>query len=135
MSFRLDERIERDSRLILRNRFVQVRLQNHATVPWLVLVPECAVTEVIDLAADQQSVVNATVNTVSHVLRRAFSPDKINTAAIGNVVPQLHIHVIGRYESDPYWPGVVWGHPLMPYADLARQVENWRVLLAPDFSD
>ncbi|MEM9605409.1 MAG: HIT family protein [Pseudomonadota bacterium] len=135
MAFALDPRIARDSQLIVRHASVQIRLQNHAPLPWLVLVPECDATEPFDLEPGQSEALQGCVNRVARTLRRCCRPDKVNIASIGNLVPQLHVHVIGRYVSDPYWPGVVWGHPLEPYADSAAEVALWRRRLDDALSD
>ena len=66
-------------------------------------------------------------------LRARVNPYRVNIAALGNMVPQLHVHVIGRFETDPAWPRPVWGAvPATPYADdeKARQVQAWQAALA-----
>ena len=81
-------------------------------------------TEVIDLSEDQQHALMREVSHVSRVLRAQFSPDKLNVAALGNVVSQLHVHVIARHMGDVAWPRPVWGQaaprPYTPEALVAR---------------
>ena len=82
---------------------------NAADYPWLILVPRRAgVTEIIDLGADAARLM-AEIVQVSRVLKDVTSCDKLNVAAIGNVVPQLHVHVVARRKDDPLWPKPVWG--------------------------
>lgn len=87
-----------------------VRLMDDANYPWLVLVPRIADTrELIDLDEPQRRQLTAEIDQASRLLRDAFQPFKLNVAALGNLVPQLHIHVIARFEGDPAWPAPVWG--------------------------
>jgi hypothetical protein len=99
----------------------QLRLENNSQLPWFLLVPKRPnLTELFQLnPADQMQVMKEIVQT-SNMLRALFAPDKINVATIGNMVPQMHIHVVGRYKNDPAWPKPVWGNlqPL-PYAPQA----------------
>ena len=70
---------------------------------------------------------------VATLMEEALNPDKINVAALGNLVPQLHLHHVARFSSDAAWPGPIWGaHPTLPYQtqDLRQQADNWRARLA-----
>jgi len=88
----------------------ELRLMDDANYPWLVLVPRVAdAVELIDLDAAQRHALTDEIDRASHVLRDVFRPYKLNIAALGNLVPQLHVHVIARYEEDPAWPRPVWG--------------------------
>lgn len=88
----------------------ELRLMDDANYPWLVLVPRVAdAVELIDLDAAQRHALTDEIDRVSHTLLKVFRPRKLNIAAIGNMVPQLHVHVIARYEEDPAWPRPVWG--------------------------
>jgi diadenosine tetraphosphate (Ap4A) HIT family hydrolase len=84
-------------------------LMNNALVPWFILVPDTPHTEFYELPAAQQSAVLAAVNALSGLLKQRLAAQKTNVAAIGNVVSQLHVHVVGRRADDFCWPGVVWG--------------------------
>lgn len=112
-----------------------LRLMNCQAVPWLILVPRRAqIMEIIDLTVQEQTVLMSEIAAVSGLLRALFAPRKINVAALGNVVPQLHVHVIARSESDAAWPKPVWGNlPMEPYnaAELAAMVASLRAAL-PD---
>ena len=105
-----------------------VRLMDDANHPWLILVPRVAqATEVTDLDAAQQQSLMREIDRAARTLR-VFRPQKLNVAALGNVVPQLHVHVIARYEQDIAWPRPVWGTAAAkPYAPEAL-VERIRTL-------
>jgi diadenosine tetraphosphate (Ap4A) HIT family hydrolase len=108
--FRLDERLEKDSLEIGALRLCQVRLMNDARWPWLVLVPMMpGASEMHDLPKQQQRQLAQEMLIAGAALKRATSCEKINTGALGNVVRQLHVHVIARKAGDPNWPGPVWG--------------------------
>jgi diadenosine tetraphosphate (Ap4A) HIT family hydrolase len=82
-----------------------------ARYPWLVLVPRLAVaSEWIDLTQEQQQTLLSEINTAGKILRGNFHCEKINIGALGNIVRQLHVHVIARTSNDEAWPGPVWGH-------------------------
>jgi diadenosine tetraphosphate (Ap4A) HIT family hydrolase len=82
-----------------------------ADYPWLVLVPRRAgVTEIAELGGEAPLLMNE-IALVSRVLKEVTRCDKINVAAIGNVVPQLHVHIVARWKTDPLWPKPVWGAP------------------------
>ncbi len=111
MSFSIDPRLERDSIFIKRIGFNQVRLALDARFPWLIVVPEIHnIKELIELSDEQQQEVLRTSNMVSRALLKVFSPDKLNVAAIGNVVEQLHIHHVARFINDAAWPAPIWGN-------------------------
>ena len=88
----------------------ELRLLDDANYPWLVLVPRVAeARELIDLDAMQQAALMREIDRSSRVLQELFRPHKLNVAALGNVVPQLHVHIIAREVDDPAWPAPVWG--------------------------
>ncbi len=89
----------------------RVLLKDNAVFPWFILVPEVDdnITELHQLDATDYASVMFTVRQMSEFVENHFKPDKVNVAAIGNIVKQLHIHVVARYETDPAWPGVIWG--------------------------
>jgi diadenosine tetraphosphate (Ap4A) HIT family hydrolase len=103
----------------------EVRLMDDANHPWLILVPRVEnAVEVIDLDAAQQALLMREIDRASRALQAAVKPHKLNVAALGNVVPQLHIHVIARYHDDIAWPRPVWGmasaQPYSPELLIAR---------------
>lgn len=118
----LDPRLAADSVGVTDLALCHVRLMNDATYPWLLLIPrrEGAV-EIIDLPAGERMQLMDEIALVSGVLRDMTRCDKLNVAALGNMVPQLHVHVIARFAGDPAWPGPVWGKaPAQPYAEASR---------------
>lgn len=84
-------------------------LFNNSLVPWFILVPETQACEIFDMEVEAQQQLLTEINRLGQFVDREFNTDKVNTAAIGNIVRQLHIHVVGRYEDDFCWPNVVWG--------------------------
>ncbi|MDR6233027.1 HIT family protein [Pseudomonas oryzihabitans] len=131
--FQLDSRLAGDTLEVASLRLCRVLLLNDRRYDWLVLVPHReGVTEFLDLAPDDQQQLWQEVTLVAQVLRNAQPGYKLNVGALGNVVRQLHVHLVLRCEEDPAWPGPVWGHsPREPYADEAGQeaVGRWRALL------
>lgn len=115
---------ELDPRLAANTRVVDwplctVFLENDARYPWLVLVPRRAgAREVFDLDEGDQAQFFKELTLVAERLSGALKPTKMNVAMLGNMVPQLHGHVIARFEGDPAWPGPVWGvGERVPYTD------------------
>lgn len=103
----------------------EVRLMDDANHPWLILVPRVEnAVEVIDLDAAQQAQLMQEIDRASRALQAAVKPHKLNVAALGNVVPQLHVHVIARFQDDIAWPRPVWGmataQPYSPELLIAR---------------
>lgn len=109
MKFELDERLHKDCHLLGEITLCRVLLNRNAGVPWFILVPQTDVIEIVDLSAEQQSQLLVEVNLLSEFIRDQFDVTKLNVAAIGNIVSQLHVHVIGRHPDDYCWPDVVWG--------------------------
>lgn len=103
----------------------ELRLMDDANYPWLVLVPRLPGTrELLDLDQTQRHTLTDEIDRATRALRDAFQPYKLNVAALGNLVPQLHVHVIARFENDPAWPSPVWGRvaarPYTPEALVER---------------
>ena len=95
-----------------------------ANYPWLLLVPRREAVEIIDLDEVEQAQLMTEVSRVARALKEITKCDKLNIAALGNVVPQLHVHVIARLTSDPAWPRPVWG-VMPPLAHDAAEVQNF----------
>lgn len=110
MSFILDPRLEQDSIFITDLPLCQVRLENVRDFPWLILVPRVAnLTEVHQLSVEYQAQLMSESSLCAQALNQCFALDKINVGALGNVVSQLHWHVVGRRADDAAWPRPVWG--------------------------
>lgn len=116
--FTLDERLKNDTFFIKDLKISQLLLMNDRQYFWFILVPKKEnLVELIDLSFDEQKIILAEINEVSKILKEEFKVDKINIATLGNVVKQLHIHVIGRFKNDEVFPKPVWGHSIVkPYA-------------------
>ena len=109
--FDLDGRLETDSIFIADGPLSQFRLMNDARYPWIVLVPKiAAASEWIDLPQEQQQTLLSEINIAGKILRENFPCEKVNIGALGNIVRQLHVHVIARTSQDDAWPGPVWGN-------------------------
>ena len=106
----LDEQLRNDCFILGKLKCSQILLLNNALVPWFILVPETDVYEFYELDKDMQQNVLQEINDLSVFLKTEFKVDKLNVATIGNIVQQLHIHVIGRRRDDYCWPNVVWGN-------------------------
>ena len=108
--FRPDERLVRDSDLVTKIGLCELRLMKDARWPWLVLVPQRpGASEVFDLTPLDQTMLTFETTLVAEALKKVTGAAKINIGALGNIVRQLHVHVIARSEGDPNWPGPVWG--------------------------
>jgi len=109
IDFTLDKRLANDCHLLIEDDWFYLLLMDNAFVPWFIFVPKTNKTEWFQLSSEQQLNTMQQINQVSEFLCKELKTDKINVATIGNMVKQMHIHIIGRYIDDPYWPGVVWG--------------------------
>jgi diadenosine tetraphosphate (Ap4A) HIT family hydrolase len=128
--FELDSRLERDSMLVANLGLCQLRLMTDARWPWFVLVPQRAgVSEVFDLTPLDQTMLTFETNQVASALKSATGAEKINVGALGNIVRQLHVHVLARSEGDANWPGPVWGYgKAEPYDDDKRNALIKKIL-------
>jgi diadenosine tetraphosphate (Ap4A) HIT family hydrolase len=121
MTFQLDSRLEADTIPVGDLSLSSVLLLNDARFPWFVLVPRIHnASELTDLSDEQAAQLMREIRIATRVMMDLSKPDKVNVGALGNIVTQLHVHVIGRFRSDPAWPGPVWGHGTRnPYPDHA----------------
>lgn len=111
MTFTLHPRLATDTHLIGDLALCRVLLMNDKRFPWLILVPRRVnLRELTDLTTEDCPLLFEEINKTSAALRKICAPDRINVAAIGNIVNQLHVHVVARMASDAAWPGTVWGH-------------------------
>ena len=130
-AWHLHPQLADDSTPVIELALCEVRLMDDANHPWLILVPRVADTvEIIDLSPAQRTQLTAEIDTAARALKALFKPDKLNVAALGNLVPQLHVHVIARYQNDIAWPRPVWGAAnARPYAP-EELIERVRALAA-----
>jgi diadenosine tetraphosphate (Ap4A) HIT family hydrolase len=109
--FQLDPRLDADTLPVAELPLASLRLMNDRRWPWLILVPRIVgACEVHDLSEDEQTRLSRQTALAGRIVKQVTRCEKINTAAIGNIVRQLHVHVIGRAEGDANWPGPVWGY-------------------------
>jgi len=107
----LHPRLQQDCLLIGRFTLCRLLLMRDANYPWFILVPDREdISEIFQLSGDDQVQLLRESSRLSAVLMERFHADKLNIAALGNVVPQLHVHHVVRYRDDPAWPAPVWGH-------------------------
>jgi diadenosine tetraphosphate (Ap4A) HIT family hydrolase len=136
MPFTLHPTLARDTVEVARLPLCRVLLMNDRRFPWLILVPERgerdSVREIHELSAVDRTELIEEIARVSEVLKRLFQPDKLNVGALGNIVPQLHVHLVARTAADPAWPGPVWGSgAAVPYE--VDELEEIRGRLAAAF--
>ncbi|KPX06933.1 HIT family protein [Pseudomonas syringae] len=135
--FVLDSRLQQDTLPIGDFPLCRLLLSNDSHYPWFILVPRRAdITEVFQLSAADQLQLWQETSVLAKVLKELFDADKINIAALGNVVSQLHMHVIVRNRDDAAWPAPVWGkHAAVAYTDEQFSAICWqlRPVLTNDF--
>ena len=135
-AFALDPRLQADTHPVAMLPLCELRLMDDARYPWLILVPRRAgVTEIADLAESEQAQLWREANQAAAALRAIAPCDKLNFGALGNIVRQLHLHVVARTEGDAAWPGPVWGSgAAVPYATdaLAARLDALRQKLERD---
>ena len=121
MNFQVDERLVADSHGMAQFPLSEVRLMNDARYKWFLLVPRReALVEFIDLELSDQAQLVSEISFMSIALMSLYSPEKLNVAMLGNMVSQLHVHVIGRNSGDAAWPRPVWGvGDMVAYSDEA----------------
>ncbi|MBB4812011.1 MULTISPECIES: HIT domain-containing protein [Pseudomonas] len=136
--FALDQRLQQDTLVIGDFPLCRLLLSNDSNYPWFILVPRInGISEVFHLdVADQQKLWEETTG-LAQLLNDGLGADKMNIGALGNVVSQLHVHVIVRKRDDAAWPAPVWGkHPARPYTEeqVVALRARLRELLPADFN-
>lgn len=117
MNFKLSPILEQDSFFITKFELCQLRLMNNADFPWVILVPEIInIIEITDLTVQEFDKLNSEVLQVARMMKLAFTPDKLNIATLGNIVPQMHIHIVARFKDDKLFPKPVWGQEFNRYS-------------------
>ncbi|MGE8451351.1 MAG: HIT domain-containing protein [Pseudomonadales bacterium] len=135
--FTLDSRLQQDTLTLGDFPLCRLLLSNDANYPWFILVPRREdISELFQLDVTDQQQLWQETTVLAEVLKDSFDADKMNVATLGNVVSQLHMHVIVRKRDDAAWPAPVWGkHPAKPYnaQQVAAIRARLRVVLADDF--
>ena len=131
--FELDQRLAADTFLVAETPLSQVLLMNDARYPWLILVPRRSdATEPFELSEADQAQLWQESMRLGEAMKAHFAADKLNIAALGNQVAQLHVHHIARFHTDDAWPGPVWGvGSAVSYSDAIRDalLDELRTLL------
>lgn len=132
-NFQLHPRLQQDCFTVGQLALSQLLMMNDSQYPWFILVPRRPeMTEIYQLAELDRQMLLAESCLVAEKLQAIYRPDKLNIATIGNLVPQLHVHHIARYQTDKAWPAPIWGKlPAKPYAlpDAELQIERLRTAL------
>ena len=129
MAFALHEKLAADCQVLGDMTLCRVLLMRDHRFPWTILVPRIdRLRDFHDLPRSKRSCSSTRLGHVSRVLVDAFAAEKINVAALGNQVPQLHVHVIGRYAADVAWPGPVWNAGVVDDPDLEVVAQRVSVL-------
>jgi diadenosine tetraphosphate (Ap4A) HIT family hydrolase len=110
MPFTLHSQLTTDFHVLGRAGTLHLLLRRNAVLPWFLLIPETDALELFELAPTLRRELDARSDVLARLVKAYFNCDKINVAAIGNIVPQLHYHVIGRRRDDCCWPQAAWGH-------------------------
>lgn len=135
--FELHDKLKADCLLLGRLDNSLLLLMNNSLVPWFIIVPQTDKQEIHQLADSERNGLYANINLISEFVERQFETDKINVASIGNIVNQMHIHVVGRWHDDYCWPNVVWGQPqkrAYEQQEVMAIVDKLRLELADSFS-
>ncbi|QRV24173.1 HIT domain-containing protein [Marinomonas foliarum] len=136
--FELNPVLGRDSILVGHFSLCQLRIINDAQFPWFILVPQRNdISEIYQLVEEDRQQLLLESCVLAEVLHDAFSATKLNVAALGNQVPQLHVHHIVRYKTDPCWPDPIWGkNKAVPYAqaELAEILQKVQSLLSDELT-
>jgi diadenosine tetraphosphate (Ap4A) HIT family hydrolase len=136
--FALDSRLQQDTVVLGDFPLCRLLLSKDANYPWFILVPRRAdISEVFELQADEQQQLWKETTVLAQALQAAFAADKMNVATLGNVVSQLHMHVIVRRRDDAAWPAPVWGKvPAIEYDRAGLEVigQRLRAVLPGDFT-
>ena len=121
--FQLPPLLERECFFVKNFLLSQVLLKNDARFLWLILVPKRAnIQEIYELTQQDQALLGKEIRILSPFVKSTFKADKLNIASIGNIVPTLHIHLVGRRKGDPLWPFPVWGDQnAIPYTSFEKE--------------
>jgi len=123
MSFKLDRKILKSSHHITDLKLCTIRLNDNSKFPWLILIPKRnKITDMSDLKSKDQILLMKEIIYVSKIMKKLFKTSKLNVEKIGNIVPQLHIHIISRSKKDCSWPLSVWVVKGKNYSKIALKI-------------
>jgi len=123
MSFKLDKKFLKTSHYLTELKLCTIRLNNNSKFPWIILIPKRSkITDISDLNFKDQTLLMKEIVYASKVMKKLFKTSKLNVEKIGNIVPQLHIHIIARSKKDSSWPLSVWVVKGKNYSKTALKV-------------
>jgi diadenosine tetraphosphate (Ap4A) HIT family hydrolase len=138
--FKIHRQLLTDCHYLGRYRVCHLLLHKNAALPWFILVPETAVSDLLDMPGARRAWALREARHVAKLIKQDLRFPKVNFAAIGNIVPQLHLHIVGRKPGDRCWPAPVWGHliasreytatELRSMTDLVKRHSSFKPLLA-----
>ncbi|PSJ42417.1 HIT family protein [Zobellella endophytica] len=130
--FRLHPQLAADCLVLGELSLCRVLLAKDGRYPWLILVPRRdGIREIHRLSEEDQQQLMRESCALARLMETELAADKLNVAALGNMVPQLHLHHVARFIGDDAWPGPIWGkHPSLPYPDPQAEAERWQQRLA-----
>ncbi len=118
--FKIHKKFEKTTHYIADLKLCQVRLQDNAKFPWIMLIPKRnKVSQILDLNRKDQIRLMDEIQYCSKIMKKNFPCDNLNVEKVGNIVPQLHIHIVPRHKKDPSWPLSIWVVKGKPYSKLA----------------
>lgn len=137
--FQLHPRLQQDCFTVGPLALSQLLMMNDSQYPWFILVPRRPeITEIYQLTEQDRQTLLAESCLLAETLQAIYRPDKLNIATIGNMVPQLHMHHVARYQADKAWPAPIWGKwPTQPYSqqEADQQIGGLRAALSPYLTD
>ena len=118
--FKIHKKFEKTTHYIADLKLCQIRLQDNAKFPWIMLIPKRnKVSQILDLSRKDQIRLMDEIQYCSKIMKKNFPCDNLNVEKVGNIVPQLHIHIVPRHKKDPSWPLSIWVVKGKPYSKLA----------------
>ena len=118
VGFKLNDTLKQDSLFIANLELCQCRLMDNSDFPWVILIPMLDnIVEITDLSTNEFNQLNLETLKVARIMRAEFNPDKLNIATLGNVVSQMHVHIVARFKNDNLFPKPVWGYNLNRYVE------------------
>lgn len=121
-NFTLHTRLQSDSFFVADLDLCQVRLMNNTYFTWFLLIPRLNnIIHLTDLSQDNQTILMREINQVAQIVQKLFNPTRLNIGALGNIVEQMHWHIIARYDTDKAWPNPVWGFASPQYTGNTQE--------------
>jgi len=128
-NFEIHPTLQESCHLVAEPAGAHLLLNKNAIIPWFILVPHTEIQDFLDLPPHQRHEIDAICANVSNFIRSELGSPKINFAAIGNLVPQMHLHIVGRDPNDPCWPAPIWGNLKETAAYSEEKLESIRLKL------